>query len=54
MKASTQKDPLDDETLLFSEAFEHMLEGWVSILHENQAFPQGTVDYFASFLSMKF
>ena len=41
MKTSTQKDPLDDETLLYFEAFEHMLEGWVSILHESHAFPDG-------------
>ena len=34
-------DPLDDATLLYFEAFEHMLEGWVSILHESHAFPSG-------------
>lgn len=41
MKASTQKNALDDDCLLYTEAFEHMLEGWVSILHESQSFPNG-------------
>jgi hypothetical protein len=26
---------------MFVEAFEHMLEAWVSVLHENQSFPAG-------------
>jgi hypothetical protein len=42
MKASTRKDPLDDDTCLYMEAFEHMLEAWVSILHENESFPKVT------------
>ena len=42
MKASaSQKNTLDDDSQLFMEAFEHMLEGWVSILHESQTFPNG-------------
>lgn len=41
MKASTAKSALDDDSALFTEAFEHMLEAWVSILHENQSFPSG-------------
>lgn len=41
MKAATQKDSLDDDSSLYVEAFEHMLEAWVSILHESQSFPSG-------------
>ena len=30
---------LDDDSSLYVEASEHMLEAWVSILHESQSFP---------------
>jgi hypothetical protein len=26
---------------MFVEAYEHMLEAWVSVLHESQSFPEG-------------
>ena len=31
----------DDSTTMFVEAFEHMLEAWVSVLHESSTFPVG-------------
>ena len=31
----------DDSTTMFVEAFEHMLEAWVSVLHEATTFPAG-------------
>ena len=31
----------DDSTTMFVEAFEHMLEAWVSVLHESSTFPAG-------------
>ena len=31
----------DDSTTMFVEAFEHMLEAWVSVLHESNTFPAG-------------
>ena len=31
----------EESSALFVEAFEHMLEAWVSVLHESQSFPQG-------------
>ena len=31
----------DDSVIIYVEAFEHMLEAWVSILHESSTFPPG-------------
>ena len=41
MKAATHKNQLDDDSTLYHEAFEHMLEAWVSVLHESDTFPAG-------------
>ena len=41
MKAATHKNQLDDDSTIYHEAFEHMLEAWVSVLHESDTFPAG-------------
>jgi len=40
MKASVvNRSSFDDDNSLYVEAFEHMLEAWVSVLHESATFP---------------
>jgi len=44
---------------MFVEAFEHMLEAWVSILHENQSFPAGfcqqsAIEIFNTYVQVSF
>ena len=46
---------LDDDSTLYVEAFEHLLEGWVSILHEGGSFPpnycaQSAIQIFNTYL----
>eukprot|EP00094_Tigriopus_californicus_P000138 TCALIF_00134-PA protein Name:"Similar to xpo4 Exportin-4 (Xenopus laevis)" AED:0.05 eAED:0.05 QI:354/0.88/0.9/1/1/1/10/107/1127 len=55
MKAATLKGALDDEASMYEEAFEHMLEAWVSILHYFQSFPpefcqQSSVEIFNTYV----
>jgi len=38
---ASQIDNQEDQLSLYTEAFEHMLEAWVCILHESQIFPKG-------------
>jgi len=41
LKLATQKAQLDDDSTIYYEAFEHMLEAWVSVLHDIDTFPAG-------------